>query len=384
MSTTRHDDVVVIGAGVTGASIAWHLAQAGIGCSVVEATGPGAGMTSVQAGGMRTQWSSRLTCRLALESRSFYADLAQHLDVEVTGGLEACGCAFLAQSHESLATMRDRVKLQQDEGVQSRLLDAEELTGLVPGLRPGALLGGSFNPLDGYFREPMTPVRSFMAAAQRAGQELVPGRVVDLVRSGAAWRVQLADGTALTASDVVVATGCDTGDVLALVGVEVPLRRSPRFLFYTEAVQERCVPSLLVFEDDGLVVKQLADGRLFGADLSYGARRRPGAGAEERLESDLRRSLSLPERVRFTSIVEGEYDVTPDQQLLVGPVPRRPGLWMTAGLQGRGMMLAPAVGRMAGQAVAAGWTAASTVVPDELLPDRFAEGWASDFEAQVI
>ncbi|OLB80796.1 MAG: hypothetical protein AUI14_05550 [Actinobacteria bacterium 13_2_20CM_2_71_6] len=384
MTGRKRDDVVIVGAGVTGMSIAWHLARLGIHCTVVERTGVGAGMTSVQAGGVRTQWSSRLTCRLALESRAFYENVEKHLAPSVPPAFRAAGCAFVARTEETLEVIAKRVVLQREEGVTSRTASPAELAGLLPGVRTDRVLGGAFNPVDGYFDRPASVVEAFAEAALREGQTLVHAEVDRLEGDGDRWTVRLGDGSALTAGDVIAAVGCGTPDLLAATGVEVPIRRLPRFLFYSPPVAETCVPALIVFEDDALLVKQLADGRLLAADLRYGlGGRRPSGDSCARIEADLRDLVALPSGARFTSIVEGEYDTTPDQQFLVGQVPERPGLWMAAGLQGRGMMLAPVVGRMVAEALEAGWSSTGAV-PEELLPERFSGAGTGESETQVI
>ena len=384
MTGRKSDDVVIVGAGVTGMSIAWHLARLGIHCTVVERTGVGSGMTSVQLGGVRTQWSSRLTCRLALESRAFYENVEKRLAPRVTPELRADGYAFVARTEEAFDVIAKRVVLQREEGVSSRIASSTELASLLPGLRSDRVLGGSFNPVDGYFARPTTVVEAFAEAALREGQTLLHAEVGQLERESGHWTVHLRDGSTLAAGDVVAAVGCDTSNLLSATGIQVPMRRLPRFLFFSQPVAETCVQSLIVFEDDALLIKQLADGRLVAADLRYGLYgRRPSGDSGARMEADLRALLALPPGAHFTSIVEGEYDVTPDQQLLVGQVPERPGLWMAAGLQGRGMMLAPVVGRMVAEAIEAGWSSAGSV-PDELLPDRFSGGQCGEFETQVI
>src|ERR1700722_651203 len=98
-------DVIVVGAGVTGLSIAWHLLGLGAKVAVVERSGVGAGASGVQPGGVRQQWSTRVSCELAQESTIFYRGLADALEPRANPVLERCGYLFVADSCDRLAEL---------------------------------------------------------------------------------------------------------------------------------------------------------------------------------------------------------------------------------------------------------------------------------------
>src|SRR3981189_2015440 len=110
--TAARAEVVVVGAGITGLSVAPHLAEAGVKPLVVERSGVSAGASGVQPGGVRQQWSTPLNCRLARESASFFADLPSRLDSTLPLGFARCGYAFLAHSEDRLTQLSDAVALQ--------------------------------------------------------------------------------------------------------------------------------------------------------------------------------------------------------------------------------------------------------------------------------
>src|SRR5438105_2656667 len=105
-------DVAVIGAGVVGLSIAFHLAERGASVVVYERSGIGAGASGVQPGGVRRQWGTRVHCLLAAESLRWYADARKRLRMRVDPGFRACGYLFLAHSEGALASLRANVELQ--------------------------------------------------------------------------------------------------------------------------------------------------------------------------------------------------------------------------------------------------------------------------------
>jgi len=361
-------DVAIVGAGITGLSIAWHLTGRGERSIVVyERSGIGAGASGVQPGGVRQQWGTRVSCLLARESLSFYRELGDRLDARVDPGWQACGYVFLAHSDAELDRLAANVRLQNELGIPSRLLAPADVAGAVPGLVADSVAGAAFCAEDGYFDRPQSVVEAFAEASARRGVTVERGDVVALGRGRGGWTLALADGGEAQAERVVVAAGYDTPAL-----VDLPIAKEARYVFYSEPIAERLLEPLVVSTERGLAAKQLGDGRLLASDLR--AVGEPSA-ERERWRRTIRMGLAelLPrlELVPLPLLVEGFYDVTPDHQPALGPVPGREGLFVAAGFSGHGFMLAPAVGRLL----------AALVVGDdrdellaELAPDRFARG----------
>ncbi|MHB1571214.1 MAG: NAD(P)/FAD-dependent oxidoreductase, partial [Solirubrobacteraceae bacterium] len=137
-------DVAVIGAGVTGLSIAWHL---GSERSVVlfDGAGIGAGASSIQPGGVRQQWGTRMSCELAIESFQFYSDLDRRLSPRVSPGLTQCGYLFVAESDEGLQQLDRNVELQNSIGIESRLVSPAQAGELVDGLDVTGISGAAWS-----------------------------------------------------------------------------------------------------------------------------------------------------------------------------------------------------------------------------------------------
>ena len=119
--------VTVVGAGISGLSIAFHLLEREVGpVTVLERSGVGAGTSGIQPGGVRRQWATRGNCLMASESFGFYRDFAERFDTRAQARFDPCGYAFLADTEASLATLRAAVSLQNELGIPSVLLSPDE------------------------------------------------------------------------------------------------------------------------------------------------------------------------------------------------------------------------------------------------------------------
>jgi sarcosine oxidase subunit beta len=370
--TSARSDVVVLGAGITGLSVALHLAEAGAKPLVIEREGVAAGASGVQPGGVRQQWSTPLNCLLARESAAFFADLPSRLDSSLPLEFSRCGYAFLAHSKVRLAQLADVVAVQNAAGVPSTLLSPEEAAHVVPGLATDDLAGASWCAEDGYFDRPQSVVEAFAQAAWARGAELMIAGVASIAPDGDGWALTLRDGSRILAERVVLAAGCDTTALAAGAGLELPIEREVRHLFYSEPIADRILDPLVVSSERHFAAKQLADGRILASDLAAIGDPETGRARWLRHVREVANEL-LPRLtyVSFSIIATGYYDVTPDNQPILGTVEGLPGLYLAAGFSGHGFMLAPAVGRRIAGAVLGG-------VADEALEQfsqaRFGRG----------
>lgn len=345
-------DVAIVGAGITGLSIAWHLAQTGASVIIAERDGVGAGASGIQPGGVRQQWTTRVNCELARESVAFYRDIGRTLPSPANPALEACGYLFTADTTGELERLKRSVALQNSCGVPSKILAAEEASEIVPGLRAGAIVGAAYCGEDGYFDKPQAVVEAFASAARDAGVDIVHRHVTDVARPGSTWHVASADDEPLAADHVVVAAGSDSPALVSGLGLDLPIVKEARYLFLSEPIKDRLLEPLVVSTERSFAAKHLANGRVLASDL--GARGDPEAGRVHwrmRVEKTIESLLPILQFVSFPLLLEGFYDVTPDHQPIIGPVPEWNGLWIAAGFSGHGFMLAPAVGRRVADAI---------------------------------
>jgi sarcosine oxidase subunit beta len=346
----RAPEVVVVGAGVTGLSIALHLAERGIGpVRIYEREGVGAGASGVQPGGVRLQWGTELNCRMALEAREFWREAEARLEPRAPFGWRPGGYLWLAHSDAVLARLTTGVELQNGLGIPARIVTGAEAAELVPGLLPDSLVGAAWCGEDGYFDRPQGVVEAYAEAAERRGVEVAQAEVV-AVEPGL---VVLAGGEQVRAGHVVVAAGVATRALLSPLGADVPIVPEDRFMLYSDPIRERLVEPLVVSAERRFAAKQLGNGRVVASDL--GARGDPAEGEpgwRTHVRETIRELLPRLEYVEFPVLAAGTYDVTPDHQAILGAVPGLDGVWIAAGFSGHGFMMSPVVGRSIAAAIA--------------------------------
>jgi sarcosine oxidase subunit beta len=252
------------------------------------------------------------------------------------------------------------------------LLSPGEAEVTIPGLVTDGLAGASWCDDDGYFDRPQSVVEAFAQAAWAHGAELLIADVVSIAPDGDGWALTRRDGSSILAGRLVLAAGCDTTPLAATAGLDLPIESEARHLLYSEPVADRILEPLVVAPDRHFAAKQLADGRILASDLA--ASGEPESGRAQWLSHVRETANELLPRltyVSFSILVSGFYDVTPDNQPVLGSVEGLPGLYLAAGFSGHGFMLAPAVGRRIADAVLGG-------VADDALEEfsyaRFARG----------
>jgi sarcosine oxidase subunit beta len=380
-STVASFDVVVVGAGVIGLSTACHLAERGLSVTVVDRAGIGAGASGVQPGGVRQQWATRVNCLLARESLAFYREIGERLGTRLAPRFSACGYAFVAHSQERLDELAANVSLQQSLGIPSLILTPQETAEAVPELDCSSIRGAAWCAEDGYFDRAQEPVEAFAQAAEARGVVLGTAEVTRLVRDGGGWRAETAGGEGLCADQVVVAAASDSRVILRTLGVELPIEPERRYLFFSEPIRERLLDPLVVAGEIGFAAKQLADGRVLASDLrAQGDPEREVQSWRRTVRSGTESLLPRLQLVSFPHLVAGVYDVTPDHNPLVGPVPGAGGVWIAAGFSGHGFMLAPALGRLLAEAVASGH---AEPLPGAFEVERFARSPVAA-ETQIV
>ena len=377
-------EVVIVGAGVIGASIAWHLAARGCRGVVVLEREPEAGLGSTgrATGGFRAQFGTPANIGLSLLSR----EKLRRFGDEVGGdpGYRPCGYLFLAANGEELASLTATQAVQHAAGLaEATIVGLEEVARLNPALELDGIAGTAFCPTDGFIR-PLGILKGYRAAAARAGVEIRTGvecrRV--LVEEGGSGRrtagVETSAGTIATRR-VVDAAGAWAAPLAATAGVTIPVAPLRRQVAATAPFAD--LPEdmpMTVWVGDGFHTR-VRDGRVL---LLWP---RPTAGASptdtsfdpawlEGLHELAARRLPplAAARIDRGACWAGLYEMSPDNHALLGAAPGVSGLFLANGSSGHGVMHSPAIGQLLAELILDGEATSLDLHP--FRPERFAEG----------
>ncbi len=357
-----HYDVIVIGAGVVGASVAFHLAQLGAGrVLVLDRATIGAGTTSQSSGILRTHYSVVENVELARTSWKVFTDFAAYLgDDEASAGLVPCGYLIASPEGPRLAPLRSALAAQQAKGIEVRLLDAREALALLPIARfdDAALIG--YEPEAG-FADAYLVTTGFARAARRRGVRILEGVEVHrlLLEDGRAAGVDTSQGH-FAAGTVVSAQNIWATDIERWTGIATPVIAERHRVLALEG-PEPYTFAMPVYKDlgsEGMLYCRSYGGRQMLVSEGIAGERLPAPDNEQGdIGLDYVAGVGTQVTHRFpvfatagvASSWTGVYDVTPDWNPVLGRLPDVPGLVVGYGFSGHGFKLSPAVGRVLAQ-----------------------------------
>ncbi len=376
---TASADVVIIGGGIVGSSIAYHLTQAGCRSVVVieRESHQGKGSTGKSMGGVRAQFATPVNIQMSLYSIPFFRAFQ-----EVMGhpsGYRSQGYLFVATHQRHLDYLRDNYDRQVSLGLKTAVLvGPEDVRRIAPEIRSDDVLGGSFCSSDG-FVDPYSVMTGFMARAMDHGVELMRDTEVTGIKvdSCGVAGVETTSGF-VSSRNVVNAAGAWAAKVAKLAGVDLPVVPLRRMLVPTEPFNRVSPLSPMVvdmstgfhYRPEGLGLllawndpeekpgfKTDVDPAFIEKILTRGVDRLP---CLEHAEVNPRRAWA------------GLYEVTPDHHAVLGPVAGVPGFFLANGFSGHGVMHSPATGRVVSDLIIKGRT---DLIDAEILSlDRFAAG----------
>lgn len=346
---SRRAEVAVIGGGIVGASIAYHLASRGEHDVVVfereEALGTGS--TGKCAGGVRLQFSTTANVemsRVSIEAlKRFPDELGETVDFRQNGYL------FVLTDEGDLSIFRSNAEKQRSLGVPIEVLSPERAREIVPDLRIDDLVGATFCAEDG-IANPHAIVQGYAKAARRLGATFEMSSEVTAVEVGAGRvRAVLVNGDERwEVGTVVNAAGPWAKRVGVMAGVDVPVEPVRRQYFITQPLP--WVPDsfpLLIDWGTGVYMHKESGGMLVGE-----SDRNEPPGFDQSVDWDFLALVSEHAIARVPRLsdaeigsgVAGLYEVSPDHNAILGRVPELPNFVLANGFSGHGMQHAPAVG----------------------------------------
>lgn len=371
-------DVVIIGGGIVGSSIAWHLVEAGCKSVLVleRETQQGKGSTGKSMGGVRAQFSTDVNIRMSMYSIPFYASFEERLGLPA--GYRPQGYLFLATRPAHLAYLEANQARQKALGLTSVcMLTTADIAGQFPQLRTDDVLGGAFCSTDG-FVDPYSAMIGFMSHACERGARLWKNAEVQAIRTGSQGvsEVETSRGPIATRT-VVNAAGAWSAAVAKLVNLDLPVSPLRRMLLPTEpfAGFPHTAPMIIDMttgfhfrpESLGFLLAWAdpQETRSFDTNFDPGFVEKVLTFAADRVPCFENLAIN-PKRAWA-----GLYEITPDHHPILGKVPEIPGFFLANGFSGHGVMHAPATGKVLADLILHGKT--NLIDAQQLNLARFAE-----------
>ena len=348
--------VVVVGGGIMGVSVAYHLAKLGWNDVLLLEKGELASGESAFAAGLVTQFHTSPTL---MQIRKYSIDLFSELNL-----FDHVGSLRLASSEAQLKELQRNVSQAKAIGLEVEIISAGEAVKLFPGMTDKSLYGAVYLPRDGHL-DPYTTTTGLAAHAKKLGVTIqTDARVtgIELSPKGEVTKVRTVQGDVRT-EIVVNAAGIWGPQVAAMAGMHIPTTPVDHQHIALKAVADNVLPheTPCVRDPDNLVyLREEAGGLVIGGyELNPHARWVDGAPWEhsgtalpgdydrfEPLLEGLIRRLPFVERAEIVSLICHPGAYTPDSRPLLGPAPEARGLWMAAGLSLNGFGGAGGMGKV--------------------------------------
>ena len=372
-------DVVIVGGGIVGASIAYHLTASGCRDVLIieRESALGKGSTGKSMGGVRAQFSTPVSIQMSMYSIPFYAGFEEHLGYPCD--YRPQGYLFCATNDQQMAYLRTNYAQQVKMGLKDvRLLGGDEIRGMFPQLRGDDIVGGSFCSSDG-FVDPYSAMIGFMTWACDHGATLWKNTAVTgLVRDADGIASVETTRGAVATRKVVDCAGAWAARVARFVGLDLPVEPLRRMLVPSEPFDEFPHTAPMIIDmSNGFHFRPEARGFLLAwndPEETAGFKTEFDSGFVEKILTRAADRVpcfaNLP--VNPKRAWAGLYEMTPDHHPILGEAPGVPGFFLANGFSGHGVMHAPATGKILSDLILTGKT---DLIDASLLNlARFAEG----------
>jgi sarcosine oxidase subunit beta len=362
--------IIVVGAGIVGCSIAYHLAKFGENdVLVLEKNYISSGSTGRCAGGIRQQWSSPHNVLLAMRSVKLFERMSEEtgFDIEYKQG----GYLVLSYDEREATQFEENVKMQRSLGLNVELLTPNRVKQRFEYVNVEKVLLATFCQTDGH-ANPHLANFAYAHAAKRLGVTILTHtEVLAIEATNSKFTVHTSRGR-FESRILVNAAGAYAGQVASMVNVKLPVESYRHQILVTEPTKNFVDPMIISFSGN-FYVRQTRHGQFI---MGQGDKdEKPGLNYNVtfRFEKDLARKMCwlLPflGKLRIVRHWSGHYNMSPDAQPIIGESPELANFYYAVGFSGHGFMLAPAVGEALAEKILFGETKHVSIA--ELNVDRF-------------
>jgi sarcosine oxidase subunit beta len=367
-------DVVIIGGGIIGLSIAHYLALKRAGRIILFEKGQlGEGSTSRCVGGIRTQFSTEINIRFSLESLKTFEQFKEEFGINPE--FRRIGYLFLGTSDWEIEAFKKNIKLQKKFDIPVEFLNSEEIGSRWPYLRVDDVLGGTFCSWDGY-AGPNEILSGFASGAKRAGVRIHEGtEVIGISLARGKIQSVKTKNEEISTPVVVNAGGPYAASIGGMAGVQIPVKPLRRQVFVTAPfhLTDHPIPLTIDFHR-GWYFRQEGDGLLLSGPLDLEPSFNLNTEYEAMAEASENAMYRVPvlEKARIARGWAGLYEISPDHHAILGRVSGVEGFILANGFSGHGFQHSPAVGKVISELILDG--EATTIDVSSLSIERFEKG----------
>jgi sarcosine oxidase subunit beta len=370
----RTADIVIIGAGAIGSSIAYHLARRGARDVVVlERETVGSGSTSKAAGGIRVQFSTRVEVEFSLRGIEFFKRFEDEMGVPCDYRQE--GYLILLFDEADLARYRKSAALQTSLGAEVHIIKPDEARAIVPELNVDDVLAAAWGPMDGH-ASPNDVVQAYAARARERGVRILEGTPATAIElEGDRVTAVLTPEGRIETPLVVNAAGPQAPLIARMVGREIPVDPRRRHIFVTDEFAGVRHPMPLVIDRKTGFYCRSEQGQVLMSAGDVGAETEFSASVDwsmlgETVDKAVRRIPAL-EGASIRHAWAGLRPLTPDEHAILDWSPDLRGLYLAVGFCGHGFQHSPATGQVVAEVLTG---APPSIDVTDLSLARFAGG----------
>jgi sarcosine oxidase, subunit beta len=376
-------EVVIIGGGVNGCSLAYRLAKRGIDVVVIEKNYLSSGATGACGAGIRQQWSTKENAELSIESIKIFEKLSKELGEDI--GLRQGGYLIAIHDNKEMKQAEKNVDMQRSLGLKVDILKPNKINDIVPILDVKGMktIGATFCPTDGH-ANPFKTTFAYANAARRNGVEIYTHtEVIDIKLNSKKISAVVTNKGTIQTSTVVNAAGIDSKKIAEMVKVKLPLTPFRKEIMATERLKPMFEAMVISFRD-GIYFSQQEEGQIVGGipipEERSGYKTIPTFSFIQHMSRTLIRYAPILKHVNMLRHWTGFYDVTPDSRPILGEVKEVKGFVQCNGFSGHGFMISPMVSKILSEFIVEGKT---SDILENLNLDRF-KGKQIEKEMSVV
>ncbi len=377
--------IVIVGAGISGVSIAYNLAKKGVKDIVVfDDNYLSGGATGRCGAGIRQQWGTKNNCILAKKSVEFFETAQEELNYPRDIEFKQEGYLVIATTKEEDIQFAKNVKLQNSLGIPARVLTKEEAKKIVPHLNLDIVTSATFCPTDGHLN-PFTVTDAYYLAAKRLGVKFFyQEKVLDIIVKDNKIEKVITEKREVITNKVVNAAGGYSKEIGDMVGIDIPVYSENHEILVTEPIEKIQGPMVISFSYN-IYCQQVPHGSFImgrsNPDMPNGYN---VDSSWHFLDEMAKTAVSILPPIGDLRVIRqwgGLYNLSPDRQPIISDVKELPGFYLACGFSGHGFMFAPMTGLLLSEIILGEET---TVDVDDLHIDRFKNSDFKDYEKSVV